>query len=841
MSGRLARGAFLLAGTMLASGGLAPTIASAQSATATDDDGLDVIVVVAQKRDQSLQDVPIAVTAITSEAIEANRIVDVSNLNGLAPGVTVRTLSGGAKLPSFQVRGANSFGLVPGSDKQVSIYIDGVYLASPRGSIFELPDVQQIEVLRGPQGTLFGRNATAGAVSVYTREPDGEFGVTGRLTVGNQKQIGGRISVDLPQMGSFSGYASYVHDERRGDVRNLGAGQAWDRRNAVRGAAKALEISPRWLGNRNAESFFAALKFEPSDAFKTVYKFDYSTSNGTPEATALTGFNRNAPLLGSLIAAVIDNQPALGRPAVPIASDGKRPKAIYNGFSIPTSQKVYGHSLTSTLELGDVTLKNIAAYRFSTIFSAAPIDGFSAVPFPSQAVVPYATFAAFAGGLLNANSPPQQIGATIGALAGVFGQSVGQPFVGIATSTQGRSKQYSDELQLNYDSDALTITAGALWFHGKDYTGEPLLANTVAFAIVPGGVIPATSVGLNFNKQTSIAGYGQVEFHATEQLDFVGGIRLTQDKKSGSFTFGPTRANLRVVNFNYKKTKPSYLVGVNYKPDDDMLLFAKFSTAYVSGGSTAGIPFEPETAESYEVGVKTELLDRKLRLNLAAYHVKYKHQQLPQSAVGSGFPELITQITGDPTLAQSVGPFVFDSGTITAKGVEFEFQAAPTRGVTLGGNLSYYTTKFTDVDPRLKAIYPDPTNPAGDYVPNYRPNWTGAIYGQYDTEPLWGDAYLMFRADANWQSRTNFANNPRLTIYQTYARAIKNEPPFWLVNGRISLRDLEVDGVNTEIALWGTNIFNQSAKTFVLDLANTFATANFIAARAYGLDFTVKF
>ena len=642
-------------------------------------------------------------------------------------------------------------------------------------------------------------------------------------------------------MGSFSGYVSYVHDERRGDIRNLGAGQTWDRRNAARGSAKALETSPEWLGDRNSEAFFAAVKFEPSSYFKTVYKFDYSTSRGTPEGTALTGLNTAAPLLGSLMSSIIDNQAAIGKPVVPIASDGKRPAAVSNSFAIPTSQKVYGHSLTSTLEIGDVTLKNIAAYRYSSIFSASPIDGVSALSFPPQAIVPYATFIAFATGQLNANSTPQQIGATIGGIAGNLGGLVGQPFVGIGTSTQGRSTQYSDELQLNYASDTVTLTAGALWFQGKDYTGEHLLQNTVAFAAVPGGVIPSTNIGVTFNKQTSIAAYGQVEFHATSQIDLIGGVRLTQDKKSGSFTFGPNLQNLRVVDFDYKKTKPSFLVGINYKPVEDTLVFAKFSTAYVSGGSTAGIPFEPETAASYEVGVKTELLDRKLRLNLSAYHVKYKHQQLPQSASVSGFPELITQITGDPTRAQSVSTFVFDSGTITAKGVEFEFQAAPTRGLNFGGNLSYYTTKFTDVDPRLAAAYPEPGNPAGDYVPNYRPKWTGAVYGQYDTDPVFGDAYLTFRADANWQSGTNFANNPRQAIYLTYAKAIKNEPAYWLVNSRVSLRDLDIGGVKTEVSLWGKNIFDQSAKSFVLDLASTFATANFIPARAYGIDLTVQF
>jgi len=153
------------------------TPAMAQSTATSENGGLEEIIVTAQKREQSVQDVPIAVTAVTQESLKANRIFTVNDLGSIAPGLTVRPSAGGIQVPSFTIRGQNSFGVVAGSDKQVSIYLDGVYISSPRGSIFDLPDVSRLEVLRGPQGTLFGRNATAGAVSVTTRDPSGEAGV----------------------------------------------------------------------------------------------------------------------------------------------------------------------------------------------------------------------------------------------------------------------------------------------------------------------------------------------------------------------------------------------------------------------------------------------------------------------------------------------------------------------------------------------------------------------------------------------------------------------------------------------------------------------------------------
>ena len=177
-------------------------------------------------------------------------------------------------------------------------------ISAPRARCSTCPDIERIEILRGPQGTLFGRNSTSGAVSVVTRDPAGTFGVHQDLTVGNYQQIRSRTSVDLPAVGPFSAYVSYVHDERRGEIKNTGAGTFWDRTgpNTNVGA----KTSPRYLGDKNAEQFFAAVKFEPSDTFKTVYKFDYSTSRYTADGVAPVAFRPDGviatltPALGPL-------------------------------------------------------------------------------------------------------------------------------------------------------------------------------------------------------------------------------------------------------------------------------------------------------------------------------------------------------------------------------------------------------------------------------------------------------------------------------------------------------------------------------------------------------------
>lgn len=820
---RLTAGSAVALATVMCS----PCFAQAAGA----DTGLEEIIVTAQKREQSMMDVPIAVTALSGEALQANRVVDVTDLSGLAPGVIVHTAAGGSKLPQFSIRGAFSTGLVPGSDKQVSIYLDGVYISSPRGSIFELADTQRIEVLRGPQGTLFGRNATAGAVSITTRDPSGEFGVKLMGTVGNYDQWRAQVSVDLPQMGPFSGYLSYVHSYKRGDIRNAGAGQVWDRRGASDPRIAKLMTSPDYLGTKDVDTFFAALKFESGD-FKTVYKFDRTEDNGTPEGTALIGLNTSAALVGPLFNALVNSQPG----PVYFARDGKRPDVVNNAWATPTIQRIEGHSLTSTLGLGDrLSIKNIFAYRKSFLYSSSALDGVSSLVFTPQAVTPYATFVAASTIPNFGQLPPAQQGAAIGQIAAGLQPLVGQPFVGIAQQNLVDSKQVSDELQLNYNSDFLTATAGAIWFHSIDRTGDKLLQGTTSFAPLANGVIPQRGVGYTYNKATSLAAYAQLEFHVTPQLDLVAGARITGDRKSGTFSFGNPPA-LTTLSFTYRKTKPNFLVGINYKPTQDVLLYGKFSTAFVSGGSVASIPFEPETAESWEGGVKAELLDRKLRASLALYAVTYKHFQVAGS--GTNFRTQITQITGNAALAGAIGSFVVDQGgPVKAHGAEFELAGAPARGLTLGGSLSYNHTKFENVSPILVSGF------LGAYEPYLRPKWTAGLWGQFDTPPLLGDAFLSFRADGNWQSANYDTPNPHLAAYAPggFAYNMDHIPAFWLVNARVALKDITVGTTKAELAVWSKNLTNAREKGYAVNLSQIFAQANFIPARTYGLDLTIQF
>ena len=832
----------LLACTALASTCFMNSAAHAQGATpaAEDNGGLAEIIVTAQKREQSLQDVPIAVTAVTQEALQANRVVNVTDLSALAPGVTVRPSLGSSSIPSFTVRGAVSYGVVPGSDKQVSMYLDGVYLSSPRGAIFDLPNVQRIELLRGPQGTLFGRNATAGAVSISTADPTGEASAKLSGTYGNNDMFRGEVSVNTPEFGPFSAYLSYVRYQYRGHTRN-GRIETFDRATNSLSNPKTVTSAP-WLGGKKSDTFFAALKFESGD-FRMVYKFDRNDAEETPGAVGLIGYDFTrglGNLFGSYVNAIVSGQNGL-----PLATDGKRPDVVWNSYNTPTDQFQEGHNLTATYVVNDhVSIKNIAAYRSSAVAATATLSGVDALPIPASAAAANIAFLSASSPAFAALTPAQQQAA--------FAANIGQPYVLFGSGPASRSKQWSDELQVNYNSDFLTLTVGGMYFKSKDNTNEHGMQNTVAFTQINGGTIPYLP-GIAYNEARSLAAYAQGEFHLTPQLDVILGGRFTDDKKIASLTSLTTAtcpatittsAGLKACplitnTFNYKGSKFNYLLGVNFKPNDDILVYAKWSTAYVSGGKVGPIEFVPETAKSAEAGIKADLLDRHLRTNLSVFWAEYKNYQSAQGGNTLGALPEFQALVPDARIRNALGTFVYPQGDVTAKGFELEVTAAPGNGVVLGGSLSYTDTKFTNVPGLLKAASNlAATSPDSDYRPTFRPNWTANLYGQYTSQPVWGEARISARLQGNFQSKMIAAPNANIrSIFPFYTESV---PAYWLINGRIALEKINVGGANATLAVWGKNITDNRSISFPFNQSGL-ASATFIEPRRYGVDVTIEF
>ncbi|TZG29429.1 TonB-dependent receptor [Sphingomonas montanisoli] len=819
--------------------------AFAQSAPADDNrvTGVEEIIVTAQKREQNLQNVPISITAMTANALQANRVQDVRDLSAVVPNLTVRPSGGGSQLPNYTLRGILTGGSAVGTDKGVALYIDGVYIQATAGSVFETADLERIEVLKGPQGTLFGRNATGGAVSFITRNPTGEFGVRQEFTYGNYDQIRSRTRVDLPQFGPLSLSATYLHKERRGDTRNLGAGTRWDYGPAT-GGKIGVKTSPKYLGDENVEAVSAAAKLDLHPDLDLIYKFDYSQNDFTPEAAGVAYFPTG--FLSGLYAA----QSAATRTPVTL----KRPKAVNNNFTTPGYSKNVGHNLTAKWQINDtVSVKNILARRTTRLYNTFQLDGLGgllntpAVPVSATAIVPPAW--------LPGGNPGQACLAPVPSTSCL--QSVGKPFAYLTNNSFNNLKQWSNEFQVNINTDWFTITAGYLYFHMFQQTGglndvfntniltafygQGTSAQGTAFVIPQNPGFQPGNIKVNSN-----AVYVQPEFHLTDRLDLVLGGRITKDRKKGNeyLPNQPTNPALpRLISpIRYRSSHQNFLVGVNYRPVDGILTYAKYSTGYISGGQLATIPFQPETAKSWEAGIKADLLDRRLRTNLSVFDVKYKAIQYNTSGTISGVPAAF--------------PFsvaIISSADAKAYGAEWENTFIPVDGLTLGANFGYLHFKF-DQDTVFGGIGCQGPSCTGGFVlqsgaPGYRefarPKWTGNLSAQYETAPIIAGGHMMFRVDGNFQSKNSLTSDltpgtgPTSQADPVLVKAA-TKPFAWIVNGRVALTDFDLGSTKATVAVWGRNILDNDDIIQFVGLGPV-GSALYERARTYGVDLAVEF
>src|ERR1700761_561618 len=332
--------------------------------------GLEEIVVTAQRREQRLQSVPISITALGSETLKAERIETVGDLNAVAPNLTVRPGAGGNQSPNYTLRGILGASSAAGQDKGVSPYLDGVYLQAQSGSVFELADIERIEVLKGPQGTLFGRNATGGAIQIITKDPTGEFSGYQEFSAGNLGIFRSKTHVDLPAFGPISAYITYLHSQHDGDTRNLGAGTQWNYYST--GTISGTQTSPSRLGDDDTNAVMAAVKYS-SDDFDLVYKGDYTHDDYTPNAQGVSYLPAiyGGPTTPSFLRQLYNASP---NPMTPITT--QRPDAVNNWFATPGVTENWGHNLTAKYYVNDsIQLKNILSLRQTKNYTTFQLDG----------------------------------------------------------------------------------------------------------------------------------------------------------------------------------------------------------------------------------------------------------------------------------------------------------------------------------------------------------------------------------------------------------------------------------------------------------------------------------
>ena len=306
---------------------------------------LPTVIVTAQRRSQNLQEVPLAVTALDEAQLNARGITNVADLSAVAPSLTVVATPGTNTGAAIAIRGATSADPTPYWDSPVGMYVDGVYIGKTEGNMFDLLNLERIEVLRGPQGTLFGRNTMAGAISLVTRAPSGQFSGDASVGFGNYGSKVGKVSLDLPAMGKLKVSLGGRVERRDGWIKTTPGS------------------SEPELNNRHNQEAYLALEYDATDNLTLNYRLDY------------TKLNQYGPFNQVINSDVGD---LFGIPGI-IVNQGRQTTASIDGSDVE-GNKVVGNALTATWKLGDAgTLKYIGAYR-AMHFSAFMDNDGSPIP-----------------------------------------------------------------------------------------------------------------------------------------------------------------------------------------------------------------------------------------------------------------------------------------------------------------------------------------------------------------------------------------------------------------------------------------------------------------------------
>ncbi|MBU6371184.1 MAG: TonB-dependent receptor [Alphaproteobacteria bacterium] len=783
----------------LAFSGAAPAVAAAAETTAdTAGGGLEEVIVTAQKRKENLQDTPIAISVLTAAGIEDRNVYSLVDLgDGAIPSLKVAPFFSrpGALIMNIRGIGVLSDSNQPARDQGVGIYVDGVYMGRPQGLGVAMYDVESIEVLKGPQGTLFGRNTEGGAVSITTRKPKGEFGLLAKGGASSFSGYTGELHVDLPKVAGFSVKLDGVLTGRNGWVDNP-LPQAED------------------FGGYEKRAFRARVLWEPSSNLTFDYAYD-------------TAYDATTTLYQQFLA----RYPGSFTPAASNTQSTKRIDVATMG--VPQLESVgntWGHRLTGEWRVTDgLTVKSITSYRD---LKQDQWDNGSASQSAGAFLLPPAA------SFLNRN----------------FGRFSTALF---------NQDQFSQELQLIGETERLKWVAGALYFreHVTDnarafetstFTDAAGLANTprgidyLAQRIDRASEVTSKSTGV-FAQATYTPPVLNDDLHVT-----VGG-RWTKDEKTGRMrTINgvnfPVGSQGQVVggllspppmNSSWDRFDP--VVNVAYDISDDIMVYAKYSTGYKSGGANSRSlryqPFNPETVDMTEIGAKLEFFDRRARLNVAAYDGKYKDIQLDfQAQYVQTDPVTGALLTTQRTTIETTNA----PGEGKINGFEADLTFAATDNLTLSASYAYNKVDIpATINPFRQANGQFITVPVPIYQV-YTPENSASI--ALDYERPFRNAKIAVHLDGNYGD--GYYANYTDVAYDPVTRAVTIKQPkgdsSFIVNGRISLADIPAGGGKATLSLWSRNLLDEE-HVFAKFLDPRFGYGGFFnEPRTVGVEVAVK-
>ncbi len=717
----------LISSTALA---FAAATVMAGSAGAQATNTVEEVVVTAQKTSQNIQNVPIAVTAVTAQALETKGIHDVAGLSNVAPNVSLDAgtpFSGSDAVLAAYIRGIGQNDFAFNQDPGVGVYVDGVYLARSVGANTSMLDVARVEVLKGPQGTLFGRNSIGGAISIVTRDPGSQYMFKGEVTTGSFSRLDVRGTADLPINDKLLTSISFSEVHRDG----------WQRRipfpNPVAGHSGIIDCDALAAGT-SCPYVVDGYQSQPAAGYATGERQGGQNSwSVRGKALFLPSDNLKITLAGDYLN--IDQQ---ATPNSVLSIDTSSPSQLGNLYNtcigVPANLPAQGAlCLSPRLNVSPVP---------TPVQSLPPLAGANAdgnpnnnrLPYDSRFITPDPINTTYATGndfskLTNwgvAGTIDLKLGSSA-ALKSItayrqlhwrVGMDLdGAPSDILQTSFDLPQHQFSEELQLvgKAIDNRLDYVLGAYYFREGGHLHD--------YVTFPGALLMID--GPNDLNTRAEAVYAHLHFNVTDQIGLTAGGRYTWEHKTfeghqtddnglaykasgcfppSAFIFSPTVDCQGVLGFpnpnepyryypagvfvqNFNNFSPT--LGIEFHPTMDTMIYGSWSKGYKTGNWTTRLSnphptydstlhFDPENATSEEVGIKSELLDRRLRLNLAGFHTDYSGIQL-NSQIG-------------------ISPTLVNAGNARIWGAEAEFDAVLGMGFSVSGSLGYADAKYTKLN-----------------------------------------------------------------------------------------------------------------------------------------------
>lgn len=732
-------------------------------------EGVEEIVVTAQRREQNLQDVPVAVTAFSGDTMADLGIKSSADVASVIPNVEIGLPAGEGNQPLIYIRGVGLSDTNSNNAGPNGVYVDEVYVSSPGAQTFQLFDLDRVEVLKGPQGTLYGRNATGGAINFISAKPSHEFQAQGSLSYGSFDTISGEAAIGGPISDNVRFRLSGTGTHSNGYVHNLLTGK---RENGQGSFALRGQLAIDFTDNLDVLLNVHGGKVDArSPQYRSLGLLDPATGFTTPCAPDAIMANQCGNVFGYV-----------------------SPDRFYDGNynrSDRLEVENWGGSVRFNWDLGGVTLTSISAYDYNDKLHREDTDA----------------------------SPSSILDIDYGV----------------------RSDSFTQELRLSGSGGNVTWVAGAYYLHEilkQNQTGD--LFRDLR-ALTPGGgadTSGATTGGapvlfsrvLNRQKTEAASIFGQAEIELAptlratlggrynyERKHFLASAQLEDDIIDGMPIPGGI---LPLYDFDNRKTfnNASFKVGLDYDITDDVMAYASVSTGFKSGGFNGGFlsfdpaeaavqaePFEEETLMAYEIGLKSTLLDRRLRFNAAAFYYDYKDLQL-YTLINTGAIPLV---------------LLDNAANATIYGAEFEMIARPVDRLDVTFNLGL-------LDTEVKDFTSAGTNYSGNRLA-MSPTVTFSGIVNYEI-PLSSNVALALQPSVSYRSSQFFStdNNPLL-----------EQQGYWLVGGRIAIKD--EDG-RWEAAVFGRNLTGRKYINYAVDLSDFGFIEQFRGdPRSFGVELRFKY